>query len=177
MPLRPLPLAIDFAGRRPASRLGIALLVTGLAIAAAVAVDITEMEARATAASQRVDQLRKSLRRQSAIRPANAVDRDEAKAAQRVADAVRTPWDALLRELATAQTDDVALLGLDAEAASRALRLAGEAKNADQAFAYATRLRQSPWFEDVTIVSHEDKLAGTVPIFAFTLSATWKAPS
>lgn len=67
----------------------------------------------------------------------------------------------------------VALLNLNHEGGSRRLRLQAEARNIDDALAFAERLRKSGRFSEVVLGSHERRKSTGMDVLGFTLQASW----
>lgn len=172
------PLAIDFAAApRRGSRLpGLALLLAGTACLAAVALQLDETEGQVATAEARL----RSLTRGQATRSQTAATaRTGTGAAAATAPAaailprLQTPWHALLAELENAAELPVAVLGIDAEARGRSLRLAAEARTMDDVLAFVERLRQSRRLDEVYLLGHEERQVGAATVIAFTVQATW----
>lgn len=85
------------------------------------------------------------------------------------------PWDSLLREVELAADASVGLLSVDTDVAARHTRIAAEARNIDDALAFAARLRESPLIDGVLLLAHESKKSQAVAVVGFTLQLEWSA--
>jgi len=171
-------LNIDFVQRRRyASLLGLLLFSAGVLALAAVATDYLdardELE-RVELKQARMQHPQASLRQHDKT---PAAPRDDTQAIERIAAQLSLPWDAILHEIETHTDPTVALLNLEAQGATRTLRLTGEAKTMADVVAYLSRLRESGLIEAANLTHHEEKSVGSVSVIRFSLDATWKAPS
>ena len=171
-------LLIDFSGRRRgASWLSWAFLAGGALVLAPVLDDhlaARERLARNEARLERHKQLvakegRKAVKGAPAGAPANDAD----ASLRRVAAELAMPWDAVFEALELAVDGDIALLSVAGEGKGRTLRLEAEAKSLATALAFADRLRNSLRFDDVAVVSQEERPAGAVAVVRFQLVAVW----
>jgi hypothetical protein len=83
------------------------------------------------------------------------------------------PWDEMLREVELAADSRVAFLGLDTDASQRRSRISAEARNIEDALAFAARLADSPLAGKVLLLSHETKKNRPVPVIDFALQVDW----
>ena len=79
----------------------------------------------------------------------------------------------VLTAVETATDKDIAILALNQEGVSRRLRISAEARNIDDALAFAERLRLSKTFSEVMLSGHENRKSTGVDVLGFTLMATW----
>ncbi len=161
--------------RRAASPLGWLLLVAGGLALGVVALDHqqakVELQAVQERAQRQARELRPGPRRQVApVSPETAV------AVARVGTALAQPWDGLLRELEAQRDPRVALLGIEAQAATRSLRMTGEARSMNDVVAYVNRLRRSALTQSAVLSTHEARREGEVDLIRFSLDLVWKAP-
>jgi len=83
---------------------------------------------------------------------------EEAKSAEAVARQLALPWARLVETLESAATPEVAVLVLQPDAQSRALRLVAEARHRGAMFDYLKRLSEAPALAEVHIVSHQVRM-------------------
>ena len=156
------PLALDFVGSRRAWT-GWALL--GLAVLFAVDAGAWFLkvsgEMHATQA-----QLERSAKANAAARKASA---QEVAAGRDAAQRLSLPWVDLLTALESAATEDVALLGIDPNAAKGTVLITGEARDYLAALDYLRGLSRSEALSQVELVRHEQKGRAV----AFSVSAGW----
>ena len=153
------------------SALAWALLIAG-ALALAVAADDY---AAAAAANERLAGQVERLKRKAKAAPAAVAAPGQKSAPAERRDAAPAPWDSLLREIELAADARVALLSLDTDTAARRTRIVAEAKNIDDALAFAARLRDSPLIDAVVLVGHEARKGHAIPVVGFTLQLDWSA--
>ena len=102
---------------------------------------------------------------------------DEKQAVERVRAQLNTPWDVVLREIATRAGPSVALLELEAQGQTRSLRITGEAKTMSDVVAFVGRLRESKIIETANLSRHEEVMSASVKVIRFSLDANWKNAS
>lgn len=83
------------------------------------------------------------------------------------------PWDSVLREIELSIDRSVALASLDTDITQRRTRIVAEARNIDDALAFATRLRKNPIVRQVLLLSHEAKKDPAGPVVGFSLQVDW----
>ncbi len=172
------PISIDFSRDSEApSAAGVALLRLGLVAAVVSAAcyvtvsgEIDRLEARASdtrgAARQMPSQLTES--------PADAREKQqEIRNANQVVQQMTLPWDRLFKELETAASNEVALLSVQPDVASRQVRISGEAKNFTAMLDYARRLEQTDMLREVILLGHEVKAQDPQRPVTFSLAAGW----
>ena len=86
-------------------------------------------------------------------------------------DAARPDWKNTLVAVEAALDKDIALLALNQEDGGRRLRLQAEARNIDDALAFADRLRASGKFSEVMLGSHERHQSTGMDVLGFMLTA------
>lgn len=100
---------------------------------------------------------------------------DEIRDANAVIERMNVPWNALFRELEAVGNEGVALLAIQPDAATRQVRISGEARKLDAVLGYVARLEAREGLRNVYLVGHEIRDAPTRPV-AFSVSAEWKGP-
>ena len=169
----PPPIELDFVPiRRLPGMFGWGLLAAGVACVAIEAQRFMNAHTDLAERAQIVDALRS---RQAVVAPpvpaAAPPSAQEVDAAQRVAARLEADWSALLAALARVSSADVAWVEVelveapapgersarerDATAASRGLRLVGEARSLEAVLAALDRLRHEPVLVGSELVSHE----------------------
>jgi Tfp pilus assembly protein PilN len=109
--------------------------------------------------------------RQTALDPKALVD--EVRNANAVLAQLTIPWDALFSEIEAAGDRTIALLSIQPDAGTRALRITGEARRFEDVLAYVGRLEQRPGIANVFLASHELRQGGAQRPVAFALVAQW----
>ena len=170
-------LRIDFLNRRPpASLLGWALMLAGVASMAVAALDYGQARDELQSTLDRAErQARGSKVRARGATP--AVAPELVRVAARADTALSQPWGRLLRELESLADSRVALLGVEAQGAARTLRIAGEAATMADVVNYVERLRQSPMALSAVLSSHERRNAEGTEVIRFSVDMAWGAPS
>ena len=111
--------------------------------------------------------------------PARAVPKErldeEVRAAEAVVRQLTLPWAALIETLERAATREVAVLQLQPEAQTRALRLVAEARSREAMFVYVRRLAAAQSLADVHVVSHQVQQDDPQKPIQFTVQAAIKA--
>jgi hypothetical protein len=156
------PLALDFVGRRRAWSgwvlLGVAVLFA--LDAGAWFVNVTG-EMHTTRA-----QLERTAKATAAARKASP---EEVAAGRDAAQRLSLPWLDLLAALESAATEEVALLGIDPDAAKGTVLITGEARDYLATLDYLRGLGRSETLSQVQLVRHEQKGRAV----AFSVSADW----
>lgn len=171
-------LHLDFLhpGRAPV-RMGLLLLVAGLASVAVVGWHHQNVGAQAAELNRRLTDTQRLVRRE--LPAVQETTGDPKAVAQEVirANAVlanlAVPWDALFGELEAAADPNVALLSIQPEGGGRRVRLAGESRRFEDLLAYIARLESTAGFANVFLVGHELRSVGAERAVAFTISADW----
>lgn len=171
------PLRIDFLRRRPpASLLGWALMFAGLAGLVLAALDYAQARDDFQSMldhAERQSRSAKAKPRTAAPTLAPAVITANA----RVGKAIAHPWGKLLKELERLAEPGIALLGFEAQGATRQLRITGEAKTMTEVIAYVESLRLSPVSSSVVLGSHELVVQDGVSVIRFSVDIAWGGAS
>jgi len=161
----------------PRRRLGIGLLVIGIAAASAavsryhiLALEHDELGARIADTTRLA---RRDLPRMRELAGDPKVVALEVSRANAVLASLTVPWDAMFGELEAASNSNVALLGIQPEASGRQVRLIGEARRFEDLLAYIARLEATEGFANVFLAGHEMKQGGPERPVAFSLTADW----
>lgn len=171
------PLRIDFLRRRrPASLLGWVLMLAGTTGMSVAVWDTTQAQDELRAALDRAERQDRGSKVQR-VSSAPAVAPALAQAAARAGVALSLPWGRMLRELETLADPQVALLGVEAQGATRSLRITGEARSMTEVVGYVERLRTSPMALSVVLGTHEVRGIEGIEVIRFTVDVDWGAPS
>lgn len=166
---------LDFQPRRP-GLLTVVLLLAGFLLCADAWLEdqnltsqLDELGSREALTKRRADSL-DAGRRDS--RPDNVFSGEEAKALRQAMNLIRVDWENLFRSIDDATGEDVALLAIRPNAAGKAVRISGEARNMATALAFVDALRREP-LADVVLVSHQIRQNDPQQPILFEISATW----
>jgi hypothetical protein len=88
---------------------------------------------------------------------------------------LQVPWGAVLGELESITSKDVALLGLEAQGTARRVRLSAQTKSMGRALQYVAALRELPGVESAELSSHEEKPVAGLAVLHFAVDLQWKA--
>lgn len=108
--------------------------------------------------------------------PAARVDQatqQELKQANVILQQLNQPWELLFDSLELAASKDVALLSLQPVAASRTVRLAGEAKNLAGLVMYVEALEREAAFRNVHLINYKIRQDHPQHPVSFLIAATW----
>lgn len=171
-------LHLDFVRRHPPRiGLGIGLLAAGAFAAVATLAEYRVLSGEAARLEARIADTQRMARRelprlrQAALDPKALAD--EVRNANAVLAQLTIPWDALFREIEAANDPSIALLSIQPDAGTRALRITGEARRFEDVLAYVGRLEQRPALANVFLTSHELRQGGAQRPVAFALVAQW----
>jgi len=170
---------LDFVKRSGVGNLaGLALLAGGIGLLAVTALEAADWAAQ----RQALDDQRARASGQSRTREARAVPEaqlrpEEARALREaavVAARLRLPWQRLFDETADAAGEGVALTGLQPDAASRTVRIAGLARDLPAANAFVGRLQAKPGFAQAYLAQHDMQRKDPEAALGFVVLATWR---
>jgi len=109
--------------------------------------------------------------------PPSADEMQQTKAEIKLADEVmmqlKLPWDALFGALEKANSDDIALLGIEPDAKKGLVRVSGEAKDFAALFAYIRHLQESEAISAVYLRHHQIQEEDPEHPVRFRLEASW----
>ncbi len=163
--------------RRPG--LGVLLLLVGAVVTGVLLAQHYEVSREAALLDERIsDASRMARRSMPRLEPRRAGGRalaEEIRDANAVIERLNVPWDALFRDLEAVSGEGVALLAIQPDAASRKVRIAGEARKLEAVLAYVERLEARDGLSNVYLLAHEMRDAPPRPV-AFTLTAQWTGP-
>jgi len=171
-------LHLDFARpRAPRTWLGVGLLAAGAFAAVATLAEYRMLAGEAARLEARIADTQRMARRELPRLRQTALDpkalADEVRNANAVLAQLTIPWDALFSEIEAAGDRTIALLSIQPDAGTRALRITGEARRFEDVLAYVGRLEQRPGIANVFLASHELRQGGAQRPVAFALVAQW----
>lgn len=97
----------------------------------------------------------------------------ELKTANEIIMQLTLPWTALFNALESANSNNVALLGIEPDARKRLVRLSGEAKNQAAMFAYIRQLQANKAMTSVYLRHQQVQEQDPEKPVRFTLDASW----
>ncbi|MDP5241117.1 hypothetical protein Q9Q94_16365 [Uliginosibacterium sp. 31-16] len=175
---QPATIALDFIPQRSQpSLLGWLLLAAGLLATSAILLEYRDLGEQLRNTEVRLARETRHLERSRALMLAQQREKlpeSELKTATQLAQRLHNRNLDVLAEIEAAGNEDVALLSLVQTAGKTQLKLTGEARSLDAAFAFARRLAARPSIRRAQVDSYEFKPSGSVEIVAFTLGASWK---
>ena len=175
----PPPLGLDFiAAWRPPSLLGWTLLAFGVSASVGVLHEYQVLDDRRADEARLLARARRSVDARNggeAVPPA-PLKEAEVKPALAAARLLGRDWGGLLMELEGAAADPgVALLELEQDASSGSLRLAGEARNLSEVFAFLTRLEAGGRVRHARLLNYRFRAEDGAGSVVFQLAARWEA--
>jgi hypothetical protein len=167
---------LDFVGRRaPLTLVSVALLVLGVAAAAAAYLEYRQLESRRAGLELKLDAALRRAHRDPALAVREAGLSAEVGS---LAQELGTPWTKLLAELETASqssTGQVAVLSIEPDHAKHNVRITGESRDLPLALAYVQRLQGSSTLLRYPMLdSHELRTDNSEHPVRFALTAEWR---
>jgi hypothetical protein len=99
--------------------------------------------------------------------------KQEFRRANAVMSEIDLPWGALFDSVEYAASHDVALLAVQPDAASRTMRIGGEAKSMSALLDFVSALEREPVFKDAYLLKYEIKKDDPHQPIIFSLMASW----
>jgi Tfp pilus assembly protein PilN len=161
------------------SRLGIAMLIAGVALVGGIAVAIAQQWAGN--ARQRDTLAALQARRVSAAdgakrsTPTDPGEIARVRAVRQVSRNLATPWADVLESLESAPNQSVALLSVEPSAAKRSIRITAEARSAQDMLDYLAALQRDSRLSGVVLVSHQVQARAPGTPLRFQVQAAWGA--
>lgn len=169
-------LSINFVKRaRISSWSGWGLCFAGVCAACVVALNYAEAQAELEQAQTRLARVQRTTATPRTAATVTAVPRDDEKIVASVNNQLNRPWNGLFAELDRVASPKVALLTVESQGQTRALRMSGEAQSMSDVAAYVNQLGQSPLLESAYLSQHENKPSGPVSLIRFSVDAVWRA--
>lgn len=156
---------------------GYALLLLGIIVLLGMLYQFKVAMDEAAYWDSRIAGIERMMQRKAAprISPAsgNREIKQEVKRANAVLSQIDLPWEALFDSVEYASSHDVALLSFQPDAASRTLRIGGEAKNMPALLDFIGTLERESVLEDVYLLKYEIKQNDSQQPIIFSLVASW----
>jgi len=176
---QPAVIALDFIPqRRRPGLFGCLLLGAGVLAVLAVSIEYRDLGAELSRVQARLARETRHFERSRSLLLAQQREKlpeAELKAAAQLAQRLHNRNLAILAEVEAATNADIALLSLLQSAGKTQMKLAGEARSLEAAFAFARRLAARPGLRSAQVDSYEFKPSGSVEVVSFTLSANWRS--
>jgi Tfp pilus assembly protein PilN len=121
---------------------------------------------------QRVDRRRAGETQRQPVESAARL-KAELQRANRVIEALSTPWPDLFTAAESAYSERAILMGIEPDTERREVRLTAEAKDLPAMLEYLKSLRQSPVLMDATLASHQINAKDSQRPVRFVVMAHW----
>lgn len=174
--MRSLKLRFPYAGQQARSAdyillaLGLLVFVVCLYQLKLIMEEIAHWDARIHRLEQQ-QQHRKTPR--TPIARITQETQQELKQADEILRQINLPWEALFDSLEYAASKDVALLSVQPNVASRAVRINGEARNLAALTDFVEAIEREDVFENAYLLSYKVKKENPHRPIVFSLTATW----
>jgi len=169
-------LTLDFRRHYRPRWPGLALLLVGMAGAAAIGLEYRQIVTETAMAEAGLREQGLAARRKT-FAPVTGGDIQrvalELKHAREVVHQLRMPWEELFRSLEAANASTVALLGIESDTDRQHINITAEAEDLDAMLNYLRELESRSVFADVYLHSHQIQQQDPQRPVRFVLSATW----
>ena len=168
-------LRLDYCSTQAAAGTGTVLLGIGVAVLMVTVFRVQALEEEVAKWGAKVTETTRLVKQA----PADKTRAERGDSAQEVAlanDVLRRlalPWDTLFAAIESARSRNVGLLSIEPDAAKSSVRIAAEAKSADDMLEYVRRLQGAAPLSGVTLANHQIKRDDPRQPVRFTLIATW----
>ena len=157
------------------------ILLIGLLVLAGVLMQFRQVTEEVNHWTNRVERLEKQQQQKAAprtrstprIKEFSQEIRKEITQANAILDQINLPWETLFDAIEHAATDEIALLSLQPNVASRTLRLSGEAKSMSELLDFVEALERELVFENVHLLNYKVKQDNPHRPIIFLLTAAW----
>lgn len=157
------------------------ILLIGLLVLAGVLLQFRQMTEAVNYWTNRVERLEKQQQQKAAprtrstprIKEFSQEIRKEITQANAILDQINLPWETLFDAIEHAATEEIALLSLQPNVASRTLRLSGEAKSMSELLDFVEALERELIFENVHLLNYKVKQDNPHRPIIFLLTAAW----
>lgn len=157
------------------------ILLIGLLVLAGVLLQFRQVTEEVNHWTNRVERLEKQQQQKAAprtrstprIKEFSQEIRKEITQANAILDQINLPWETLFDAIEHAATDEIALLSLQPNVASRTLRLSGEAKSMSELLDFVEALERELVFENVHLLNYKVKQDNPHRPIIFLLTAVW----
>lgn len=123
--------------------------------------------------AQLVRQQKQRISPRAASARVTEATQQEVKQAREVISWLNLPWEPVFDSLELAASKEVALLSLQPNAASRAIRISGEARNLQGLVEYVEALEREPVFKNVHLVNYRIRQDHPQRPVSFLIALTW----
>jgi len=157
------------------------ILLIGLLMLAGVLLQFRQVTEEVNHWTNRVERLEKQQQQKAAprtrstprIKEFSQEIRKEITQANAILDQINLPWETLFDAIEHAATEEIALLSLQPNVASRTLRLSGEAKSMSELLDFVEALERELIFENVHLLNYKVKQDNPHRPIIFLLTAAW----
>ena len=157
------------------------ILLIGLLVLAVVLLQFRQVTEEVNHWTNRVERLEKQQQQKAAPRTRSSPRikefsqeiRKEITQANAILDQINLPWETLFDAIEHAATEEIALLSLQPNVASRTLRLSGEAKSMAELLDFVEALERELVFENVHLLNYKVKQDNPHRPIIFLLTAAW----
>ncbi|MER0169087.1 MAG: fimbrial assembly protein [Nitrosomonas sp.] len=157
------------------------ILLIGLLVLAGVLLQFRQVTEEVNHWTNRVERLEKQQQQKAAprtrstprIKEFSQEIRKEITQANAILDQINMPWETLFDAIEHAATEEIALLSLQPNVASRTLRLSGEAKSMSELLDFVEALERELVFENVHLLNYKVKQDNPHRPIIFLLTAAW----
>ena len=175
-------LELDFHRTAAQARwLRIGLLAAGIALVGVVLLRYEALSNEATVWEAKLQDLTQLVRRKTVSLGAGARESkappEEIKRANVVLEQMTVPWGVLFSELEATADNDLALLAIQPDVASRQVRVTGMATSLAAVTHFITRLEAQPHLTSVYLVEHALSTGSTRRPVTFSVVASWETAS
>jgi len=174
--MRSLKLTFPYR-KQPISVLDFLLLLLGILALIVVVLQLKTTMGKMTKWETREAQLLKQQKQRTAPRtastPVTQATQQEVKQAREIISWLNLPWEPVFDSLELAASKEVALLSLQPNAASRAIRISGEARNLQGLVEYVEALERESVFKNVHLVNYRIRQDHPQRPVIFLIALTW----
>ncbi|MCG7756665.1 MAG: PilN domain-containing protein [Nitrosomonas sp.] len=157
------------------------MLLIGLLVLAGVLLQFRQVTEEVNHWTNRVERLEKQQQQKAVprtrstprIKEFSQEIRKEITQANAILDQINLPWETLFDAIEHAATEEIALLSLQPNVASRTLRLSGEAKSMSELLDFVEALERELVFENVHLLNYKVKQDNPHRPIIFLLTAAW----
>ncbi|UJP03231.1 MAG: PilN domain-containing protein [Nitrosomonas sp.] len=157
------------------------ILLIGLLVLAGVLLQFRQVTEEVNHWTNRVERLEKQQQQKAVprtrstprIKEFSQEIRKEITQANAILDQINLPWETLFDAIEHAATEEIALLSLQPNVASRTLRLSGEAKSMSELLDFVEALERELVFENVHLLNYKVKQDNPHRPIIFLLTAAW----
>jgi Tfp pilus assembly protein PilN len=158
-------------------RAGMGVLALAVAVIAVMGMHYLKLSAQAEQLDEQVAKAERKLNAGRSSASAAGADSQHAaaeiKAANEAILQLTLPWTELFNALESANSSNIALLGLEPDARKRFVRVSGEAKNSTALFAYIRLLQANKTMTSVYLKHQQVQEQNPEKPIRFTLDASW----